>query len=205
MRRKKKPQEQSREDVLAAARTVFMEQGFGGASMRSIAAKAGVNEAMLYRFSPSKKELFEEAVAGPLEEAVSRTVERSLITGRQAPGVVEMRQLTKRYVEDMLQAMHEIAPLLNAVLLTDRDTGSDFYRNRVEPSIQKMVQVVDSNLKYWPHRDFDIDFLIRAIIGMCWYLAVDERFRDVDAEAGAERKAAQIVQLIFDGLSLKEP
>jgi AcrR family transcriptional regulator len=203
-RRKNIPLEQRRDDVLAAARRVFMEQGFGGASMRAIATAAGVNEAMLYRISPSKKELFEEAVAGPLEEAVSRTVEQSLMAARAAPGTPEMRALTRQYVKDMLNAMQEIAPLLNAALLTDRESGAHFYEKRIEPSIRRMVKVVESNLGFWPHREFDVDFLIRAIFGMCWYTAVDERFR-AQATRDADHQAAQIVQLIFDGLLDKTP
>lgn len=200
--RKNKPREVQRVTVLAAARAVFMENGFGGASMREIAAKAGVNEAMLYRISPSKTALFEEAVSGPLEEAVRQTVEQSSLVGQRAPGVLEMKQLTGRYVEDMLVAMREIAPLLNAALLTDAESGRRFYSERIEPSFQRMVKVIESNLAFWPHRDFDPEFLIRAVFGMCWFTAVDVRFRG-DGQADPGRQSEQIVQLIFEGLLLK--
>lgn len=170
--------------------------------MRDIATKAGVNEAMLYRFSPSKTALFEEAVSGPLEEAVRQSVAQSTLFGKKAPGISEMRQLTGRYVEDILRAMQEIAPLLNAALLTDRESGSRFYSERIEPSFQRMIKVIESNLGFWPHRDFDPDFMIRSVFGMCWFLAVDSRFRN-SGEADTEKQAAQIVQLIFDGLLSK--
>lgn len=201
-RRKNKPRDVQRTTVLAAARAVFMENGFGGASMREIAAKAGVNEAMLYRISPSKTALFEEAVSGPLEEAVRQAVEQSSLVGQRAPGVLEMKQLTGRYVEDMLVAMREIAPLLNAALLTDAESGRRFYSERIEPSFQRMVKVIESNLAFWPHREFDPEFLIRAVFGMCWFTAVDVRFRG-DGQADAGRQSEQIVQLIFEGLLLK--
>lgn len=65
-----------------------------------------------------------------------------------------------------------------------------------------MIKVIESNLGFWPHRDFDPDFMIRSVFGMCWFLAVDSRFRN-SGEADTEKQAAQIVQLIFDGLLSK--
>lgn len=44
--------------ILAAARTVFMEQGFGAASMDAIAKEAGVSKATLYAHFEGKERLF---------------------------------------------------------------------------------------------------------------------------------------------------
>jgi AcrR family transcriptional regulator len=45
--------------VLDAAETVFAESGFAGASVRDIAARAGLNAASLYNYYPGKQELYE--------------------------------------------------------------------------------------------------------------------------------------------------
>jgi AcrR family transcriptional regulator len=48
-----------REKILAAARRVFLEDGFDGASMQHITALSGVSKATVYNHFPSKENLFE--------------------------------------------------------------------------------------------------------------------------------------------------
>jgi AcrR family transcriptional regulator len=45
--------------ILDAAEIVFAESGFAGASVRDIAARAGLNAASLYNYYPGKQELYE--------------------------------------------------------------------------------------------------------------------------------------------------
>src|SRR5215207_4610014 len=52
----------TREAILAAARRLFAAQGFKSATVRAIAADAGVDPALVIRHYGSKAELFAEAV-----------------------------------------------------------------------------------------------------------------------------------------------
>jgi AcrR family transcriptional regulator len=52
----------TREALLTAAREVFIEQGFDGATVRAIAARAGVDAAMVNHWFGGKEGLFGEAV-----------------------------------------------------------------------------------------------------------------------------------------------
>jgi AcrR family transcriptional regulator len=52
----------TREALVAAAREVFIEQGYDGATVRSIAARAGVDAAMVNHWFGGKEGLFGEAV-----------------------------------------------------------------------------------------------------------------------------------------------
>ena len=54
--------ERRREEILDAATTVFAEQGFAVADVQEIADKAGVGKGTVYRYFPSKEELFLAAV-----------------------------------------------------------------------------------------------------------------------------------------------
>jgi AcrR family transcriptional regulator len=59
----------TREDILAAARTLFAEQGYDGATVRAIAAEAGVNPALLHHFYGNKQRLFVAAMNLPFNPA----------------------------------------------------------------------------------------------------------------------------------------
>ena len=53
----------TRADVLGAAREVFAERGFDGATLSDIAARVGVSPAALLRHAPTKADLFAESMA----------------------------------------------------------------------------------------------------------------------------------------------
>lgn len=61
----------TREAILAAARSRFAEVGFDTASVKSIAALAGVDSALVHHYFGTKRELFVEVVALPIDPAVA--------------------------------------------------------------------------------------------------------------------------------------
>lgn len=58
-----------RERILAAARQCFIERGFHGASMASIAQTAGMSPGLMYRYFPSKNAIVLEIIARQLEHS----------------------------------------------------------------------------------------------------------------------------------------
>jgi TetR/AcrR family transcriptional regulator len=59
-----KRDEGTKEKILQAAVGEFAASGFAGARMEQIAARAGVNKAMLYYYFGNKKELYKEVLQG---------------------------------------------------------------------------------------------------------------------------------------------
>lgn len=57
----------TREAILEAARRAFAEHGYEGATIRGIAARAGVDPALVYHFHASKEELFAAAMQLPFQ------------------------------------------------------------------------------------------------------------------------------------------
>jgi AcrR family transcriptional regulator len=62
-------QTETREKILDAARHRFAELGYDGATIRGIAADAGVNAALLHHFFGSKQELFAATMNLPVNPA----------------------------------------------------------------------------------------------------------------------------------------
>ncbi len=81
-----------REAILAAARTVFARDGLDGATLRAIAAEAGVAVGTVYLHYPGKEALYAEMLAGTLadllktlRDAVGRAAaEKQLLAGALA-------------------------------------------------------------------------------------------------------------------------
>jgi AcrR family transcriptional regulator len=57
----------TRGEILAAARLVFGEQGFDGTTVRAIAARAGVDPALVHHYFGSKQALFLAAMELPID------------------------------------------------------------------------------------------------------------------------------------------
>jgi AcrR family transcriptional regulator len=86
--------QQSRQRIIDAARNRFMRDGYEGATVRAIAADAGVDVAMVYYFFGNKEGLFtESALTGP-EHPLHQLAEL-LDEGTEQIG----RRLVKRFIE----------------------------------------------------------------------------------------------------------
>jgi AcrR family transcriptional regulator len=66
--------ESSRRDIVASARHEFAQHGFDRATMRSIAARAEVDPATIYRFFANKNELLAAALEFPVSDETVATV-----------------------------------------------------------------------------------------------------------------------------------
>ncbi|MEW9548548.1 TetR family transcriptional regulator [Nonomuraea sp. NPDC050783] len=79
----KRDREATRARLLETARLRFAREGYDATSVRDIAADAGVDATLIFRYFGSKKALFDEATAeipadlldGPQDELVARMVE----------------------------------------------------------------------------------------------------------------------------------
>lgn len=71
-----------REAILAAARTMFLEQGYNGASMDAIATAAGVSKLTVYSHFGDKESLFNAAVHATCSHLVPDTL---FVTDSAAP------------------------------------------------------------------------------------------------------------------------
>lgn len=66
--RKRRTAPEIRRRLLDAARDEFAERGYAGATTSAISKRADVAEIQMFRYFPSKAELFQEAVFAPLTE-----------------------------------------------------------------------------------------------------------------------------------------
>jgi AcrR family transcriptional regulator len=74
----------SREDIVKAARELFAKRGYQEATMRAIAAKAGVDASLVVHFFGSKMNLLAESIDWPFDPEVE--MPKLLETGRRNVG-----------------------------------------------------------------------------------------------------------------------
>jgi AcrR family transcriptional regulator len=101
---------ESRGEILAAARRLFAERGYDGATMRAIAQQAGVDAALVHHFFGTKEQVFVAALelpfqpgdvlpqmiaAGPREEVGERFARLFLTIWRDPQGRAPMLALMR--------------------------------------------------------------------------------------------------------------
>lgn len=74
----------SREDILAAARKLFAERGYQDATMRAIAAEAGVDASLVVHFFANKANLLQQAIEWPFDP--DSEMPKLLVDGRHHVG-----------------------------------------------------------------------------------------------------------------------
>jgi len=88
----------TRERILEAAEAVFARQGLNGTRIRKIAEAAGVNNATLYTYFPSKTDLFKACLerSTALEE-----LKRDLTSGQDKSPEVYLKKVATSYLKTL--------------------------------------------------------------------------------------------------------
>jgi AcrR family transcriptional regulator len=116
-----KPEVRAR--ILSAGLEVFAAQGYLGATMNAIAEQAGLGAASLYRYFPSKAELFEAAITPELATRFERLLEQRVRALAEQSAAAPFAP-SSDYGAEMLAFWLEHR--LAVVVLLDRAQGSAY-------------------------------------------------------------------------------
>lgn len=172
--------EDTRAALIAAAREVFVEKGYDGATVRAIAAKAGVDAAMVNHWFGGKEGLFAQSVLqlpfdpsevlkrlldGPVEEAGERII-RNFVTIWDATGGGTFAALIRSVTSQQEVANALKSFFVNAIfknLLTE--IGAEQRELRATLCATQMVGlgIVRYVVHFEPLASTDLDTVVKAI------------------------------------------
>jgi AcrR family transcriptional regulator len=160
-----------RAEIIAAAQQAFVRSTFAGARTRDIAEAAGVNQATLFKFFPTKEKLFEEAVIKPLTIAMENMHERVEVYDA-ADTPERMAELAEESTARHLADMERLLPLLATALFSDMEQGRRLFREHLEPLIRQRGEVLRPLTK----EGIDPQFVGLASFGMMLAVAMQRQF-----------------------------
>lgn len=115
-RRKRRSSEEILDRIVAAATGEFQENGYSGATTAAIARRAEVTEAQIFRFFPSKAELFREAIFRPL----NRHFAAFHADSARAPSETQpARELARQYIDELQEFMTQHSRMLMSLIVAD--------------------------------------------------------------------------------------
>lgn len=107
---------ETRDAIIAAARDLFAEKGYDGASLRAIARAAGVDPALVHHFYGNKEGVFVEAMRFPIDP--SQLVPRILATSRDKLGEAMVRVFLEVWRDEEKRA--PLVAMLRSAMTNDQ-------------------------------------------------------------------------------------
>lgn len=86
----------TRQELVNAALHLFAEKGYDGASIRDIARRAGVTEALVYHYFRSKEHLFEEVIKA---RSFAPVLRRVLSEAREEHPSTVLRRVLEEFLD----------------------------------------------------------------------------------------------------------
>ncbi len=138
-RRQRLPAEERKEQILQAARKVFISKGLTGARTKDLAKEAGVNEATLFLYFSSKEEIFDAAITDPLKNLIKLQIKEGM-DFRNAKTKKRKQEVATLAHTEIFNSMEELTPLLVAGLFSNMSMGRELYKKLIEPAIDELVK-----------------------------------------------------------------
>jgi len=115
-RRRRRSQAELMDLLLRAAAEEFQARGYNGATTAAIAREANVTEAQLYRYFPTKAELFKAAVFQPLNDHFCNFHNRYLAEVGER---TNKREQARRYISELQEFLTQQAPMLMSLIAAE--------------------------------------------------------------------------------------
>jgi AcrR family transcriptional regulator len=136
--------QRTRDRILQAAWDTFISEGFDRASTKRIAADAGVNSALIFRYFGSKSGLYQAAVLQPLQQQLNAFIESWESYGRSPHPATRTAVDFLGGLYDLFTANPEVAQALMTVGATAGDPGAREFSARFENLLSRVDDVVDA-------------------------------------------------------------
>jgi AcrR family transcriptional regulator len=186
--------QERRQKILSAASDLFGAKPYDAVQMRDVAARAEVGKPTLYRYFPSKEELFLEVFKSGLDRLEAEIA--AILRDQDRPG---------RSLERLLHALlgtlgGQVAALR---LLTDDQSPvmrrwRNEFRRRRRPFVEAARSILEQGIAAGEFRPVDLDAVPSMLIGLV-------RGGLVGAErVPRERFGAAMIDLVVHALSAKQ-
>ncbi|MES2730132.1 MAG: TetR family transcriptional regulator [Bacteroidota bacterium] len=151
-----------KERILEVAEELFAEHGFEGTSTRMLAAKAGINVAMLSYYFGSKEKLFETMV----DQRVNKTREKlQLIAETPISPAEKLNNVIDLYVEKILtnNCIHRI--IHREISLHQRSEMTNVITDILLLNAQEIIRIIHEGQEKKIFREVDVEMTVGTIFG----------------------------------------
>lgn len=158
------------EQILNVAKELFARLGFEGATTRQIAARAGVNEAILFRHFPSKEDLYWAVIEGSCQSKGSRSrLEEKFAVAE------DDREVFRQIAEEILQHSEQDPAMMRLLLFTALENhrlSHRFFQSYIANKYEILAAYIRRRIREGAFRNVDVHLAARSFVGMLIYHAL---------------------------------
>lgn len=152
--------EDPRERIIAAARAVFIEQGFDLATVREITLRADVNVAAINYYFGSKDELISEVLSIMMEPYTTARIAALEACQKSAhPNLPTLQDVAEALVRPMVQFSRDavgdrpLIRMIQQVRSRPREITTRFFLRRVDPAVFRFIDAFGHAVPSLERRD----------------------------------------------------
>jgi AcrR family transcriptional regulator len=192
--RQRVPAVERRRLILVAAARLFAQRGFQGTTTRRIADEARVNEAILFRHFPTKKELYWAVIEAKCEGRPAR----AMLVERLKAGCDEKAAFAA-VAQGMLERQAADTSLMRLLLfsgLEEHELSARFFQTYAAGYYELLADYIRARIKAGAFRAIDPLLAARSFLGMVVYHSMvqelfgGKRYRNYDSQCVAETLTA---------------
>jgi AcrR family transcriptional regulator len=183
-----------REEILDAATKLFAAHGYADTDTQQLADKLGVGKGTLYRYFPSKRELFMAAVDRGMRR-LCETIDASVAAIEDPPA--RIAQVVRSYLTFFAEHP-ELCELLIHERALFKDRKKPTYIEHREANRERLRSLYRTYIAEGQIRDMSVDLLLDVLGDLLYGTMFTNYFSD--RKASVEEQAKGILNIFFHGI-----
>lgn len=193
-----------RQQILRAATEVFSRHGFQGTTLRQLARRAGISEAMIYHHFPSKEALYDAILEKKIDDS------KHLFFPVKAAHAKQDQTVLTTIVDNFLRQQSKDNSFMRMLLfsaLEGHELGQKFVRGPMQEFFDFLGGYLEERMGEGVLKPIGGQVGARLLIGMVFYCTLlkevfrDPRSQDVDLD----ELTKTIVELFYNGIKTDSP
>lgn len=195
-----KDSSKTRNKILEAAIRLFAENGFNGTTTKQIAEEAGVNEALIFRYFSTKRELYGAIIERKIEEEPG--IEMPIEAHRETRNDELIFKSVGLRMFECVENDHTFVRLLYFSALEGHELSDMFFDTYVEYVRMMLSDYIEQRVSEGAFKNINPLLAARAFIGMVVnYIIVQELFKEKKKKKiNKEEVVETFVRIFLDGI-----
>ncbi len=203
VQKKRLSAEKRKDQIVRIATSLFVKKGFKGTTTREIARKAGISEAVIYKYFAHKEDLYRAIIDAECHDGMGRSRLFSELEGKK--GRELFRALALFLIEEHSRDQ-TLMRLLMRSALEQQDLSGVFIRTKGLELIEFLEKNIKKLMEEGVFKEVNPGLAARAFLGMVLHYVICQEvyglkkyFSFPDEEA-----AHTFVDIFFDGISRRQ-
>ncbi|GIW46944.1 MAG: TetR family transcriptional regulator [Deltaproteobacteria bacterium] len=200
----KKTRLSARDKILEAAIELFSEKGFSGTTTKEIAERAGVNEALIFRYFSTKKELYGAIIEKKIEEDPGIEAPIKLYRDTRDDWLIFKSIALKMF--ECVEKDQTFLRLLYFSALEGHELSDMFFDTYVEYVNMLLSEYIEERISEKAFKKVNPFLAARAFIGMVAnYIVVQELFGERRKRNPRKEEVVEtFVEIFLNGIKRKK-